>query len=113
MTITVDAEDKAILRFLAGLTGYSFYDSYCNEYSYASFDLIREESTDELKYTMEWKLVRRHCRKLARKGLLEYGKGLWNDEGPAGSGYRITKNGVALLELLEKAEPVGKYEEMA
>jgi hypothetical protein len=36
--------------------------------------------------------VRRACRSLARKGLTEYGRGLWNDAGePCGSGYRATK----------------------
>jgi hypothetical protein len=38
--------------------------------------------------------VRRSVRALARKGLAEYGKGLWTDEGElAGSGYRATAVG--------------------
>lgn len=41
--------------------------------------------------------VRLGCRSLARKGLAEFGKGLWDDEGPAGSGYCATKQGRASL----------------
>lgn len=43
-------------------------------------------------------VVRRACRSLKRKGLSEYGRGLWNDDGEvAGSGYAATKAGVALI----------------
>jgi hypothetical protein len=43
---------------------------------------------------LERKVVRRACRSLARKGLAEYGKGLWNDDGePAGAGYAATRAG--------------------
>lgn len=39
-------------------------------------------------------LVRRTVRALARKGLAEYRRGLWTDEGtPAGSGYCATDAG--------------------
>lgn len=38
--------------------------------------------------------VRRSVRALARKGLAEYGKGLWTEDGElAGSGYRATAAG--------------------
>ena len=47
-------------------------------------------------------IVRRHVRALARKGYAKFAKGLWNEEGPAGAGYAITKEG---LNLIEK-EPV-------
>lgn len=47
-------------------------------------------------------LIRRTVRRLARQGLAEYGKGLWTDEGePAGSGYRITADGLKHLAGLE------------
>lgn len=40
------------------------------------------------------KEIRRACRSLARKGLAEYGRGLWSDDGEvAGSGYSATKAG--------------------
>ena len=39
--------------------------------------------------------VRRCCRSLRRKGLAEYYRGLWSDEGiPAGAGYCITYDGL-------------------
>lgn len=42
--------------------------------------------------------VRFCCRAMARKGLTQYGKGLWTDDGrPAGSGYAITESGRASL----------------
>ena len=42
---------------------------------------------------LDRKAIRRACRSLARKGLTEFGRGLWDDEGPRGSGYRLTKAG--------------------
>lgn len=45
--------------------------------------------------------VRRIARHLARKGLTEYGRGLWTEDGePFGSGYRITEAGAAALEAV-------------
>lgn len=39
--------------------------------------------------------VRRACRLLARKGLAQYERGLWSDDGePGGAGYGATKAGV-------------------
>lgn len=53
--------------------------------------------------------VRRICRSLARKGLAQYAKGLWNDDGePAGAGYHITKAGQAVV----SGEFLGKKGEM-
>jgi hypothetical protein len=47
---------------------------------------------------MERREVRRIVRHLARRGLTEYAKGLWNEDGePCGSGYRITDLGMAAL----------------
>lgn len=37
--------------------------------------------------------VRRACRSLKRKGLLEYERGLWSECGPAGAGYGLTRAG--------------------
>lgn len=45
------------------------------------------------------KLIRRACRSLRRKGLAEYGRGLWTEDGEvAGSGYAATRAG-ALIEV--------------
>lgn len=46
---------------------------------------------------LDRKQVRRACRYLARKGFAEFCRGLWNDEGPAGSGYGATKAGRELV----------------
>jgi cation transport regulator ChaC len=47
---------------------------------------------------MERREVRRIVRHLARRGLTEYAKGLWNEDGePCGSGYRITDQGMSAL----------------
>lgn len=40
------------------------------------------------------KIVRRSCRSLARKGLAQFSRGLWSEDGePRGSGYAATKAG--------------------
>lgn len=45
--------------------------------------------------------VRRACRSLRRKGLAEYSRGLWADDGqPAGAGYAATPAGRKALEDL-------------
>ena len=50
-------------------------------------------------------LVRRTVRALARKGLLEYERSLWNEDGEmVGSGYGLTAQGAAFVEA-EKLEP--------
>lgn len=46
---------------------------------------------------MDVREVRRIVRCLARKGLAEYWRGLWSDDGPAGGGYCITPAGRAKL----------------
>lgn len=47
---------------------------------------------------MELKEVRRACRSLAKKGLAQYERGLFNQDGEAaGSGYRATEEGAALI----------------
>lgn len=47
--------------------------------------------------------VRRTVRSLARKGLAEYQRGLFTDDGMiAGSGYACTKAGADLIESLNK-----------
>lgn len=63
-----------------------------DEFGYFSFATITAETG------LDRKVVRRACRALARKGLAEYGKGLWSEDGePAGSGYAITKQGAKAL----------------
>lgn len=55
---------------------------------------------------MERREVRRIVRHLARRGLTEYAKGLWNEDGePCGSGYRITDQGMAALSSQDRQTP--------
>lgn len=47
---------------------------------------------------LDRKAVRRACRFLARKGLTEYVRSAWTDDGePYGAGYQITKAGRAAI----------------
>ncbi len=49
--------------------------------------------------------VRRVCRALARKGLAEYSRGLFNEDGEvAGSGYAITMAGHVALQVMGKGK---------
>jgi hypothetical protein len=73
-------------------------DSYSG-HAYFSFAALMS------KTRLDRKAVRMACRSLARKGLAEFGKGLWSDDGePAGSGYAITKAGVSALTSAEGNE---------
>ena len=81
---SVSKREEQVLRALAGC------DS--EDFGYMSFDGIAQIS----------KLARRHVRRtvraLARKGLTEYCRGLWTEDGtPAGSGYRCTQFGRDML----------------
>ena len=50
------------------------------------------------------KAVRRSVRALARKGLAEYSRGLWTEDGePAGAGYCLTDEGIAAARILSEA----------
>ena len=52
------------------------------------------------------RMVRRHVRALARKGLAEYHRGLWTEAGyPAGAGYCITEAGRSALSVCEASPP--------
>lgn len=45
-------------------------------------------------------MVRRTVRALARKGLAQYQKGLWSEDGgPAGAGYCVTKAGLEFFSV--------------
>jgi len=77
-----DAECK-VLTFLADQSG--------DDYGYWGFDGIKQH------VKLDRRVIRLACRSLKRKGLTEFLSGLWNDEGPAGSGYAATKAGCELL----------------
>lgn len=82
-----DRESKA----LAALVEYY-------EEQYACFSTIASDSG------IDQDRIRRTVRSLARKGLAEYAKGLWTEDGePAGSGYRATKLGRELASSIAPA----------
>lgn len=49
--------------------------------------------------------VRRFVRALARKGMLQFCRVSWNDEGPRGAGYMPTPQGYAHIALAEVDDP--------
>lgn len=75
--------DKKVLAVLARA-----YDDYTQSHWAYGFDYMTRETG------LDRKAVRLSCRRLARKGLLSYERGLWTEEGrPAGAGYACTKQG--------------------
>ncbi|QAY96691.1 hypothetical protein CWB41_13925 [Methylovirgula ligni] len=81
---------RPVLKCLGALA--RFYD---DEFGFVSFATIAAEAD------MPRIAVRRTVRFLARRGLAEYGKGLWTRDGePAGSGYRCTRAGLAAAQEL-------------
>lgn len=70
---------------------------YDSDEPYLYFRTIAGETNIEIK------VVRRLVRRLARLGLAEYMKGLFNEEGrAAGSGYGATQAGRSYIKALEK-----------
>jgi len=63
------------------------------EWNYVNFKTLSEDTK------MDRSEVRRIVRHLTRKGLAEFAKGLWTEDGdPYGSGYCITAKGIVVLE---------------
>ena len=91
---TLNAHDRAVLEQLVEAVNADGFEFYCLNFA----GLMRRTGLDR-------KTVRKACRKLARKGLAEFQKGLWTDCGePAGAGYGATRAGIALIRKLETAE---------
>lgn len=62
------------------------------DFGYLSFKAVSEDSGVELHR------IRRAVRSIARKGLLQFSKGLWTDEGQlCGAGYGLTEAGKKYL----------------
>jgi DNA-binding MarR family transcriptional regulator len=78
--MNINDDERRVLTVLLDANGYEGFD-FCN------FSFLCNETR------LERKTVRRACRSLTRKGLAEFSRGLWNDEGPAGSGYAATTAG--------------------
>lgn len=80
--IPISDREMQALNALAG--------SYGGDFDCLGFKAIARRSKLDPKH------VRRSVRALARKGLAEYIRGLWSEDGePRGSGYRCTANGRA------------------
>lgn len=89
----ISAREMQALNALAGSYG-------------GDFDCLRF-ATIARRGGLDPKHVRRSVRALARKGLAEYVKGLWTEDGePAGSGYRCTAAGFA-----SATKPYDHYED--
>lgn len=80
--MNINDNERKVLSVLANIARW--------DENYMSFDGIKNNDVG-----LDRKQIRRACRSLARKGLAEYGRGLWSDEGNvAGSGYCATRAGV-------------------
>lgn len=87
----MNANEQKVLVELAD--HWSSYEGYC----YSGFASLCTETG------LDRKIVRRACRSLTRKGLAQFGRGLWTEDGePAGSGYASTKDGAALAQTLPR-----------
>lgn len=82
-TPSINENETKVLSFLVEQND---YEGFC----FSSFNRIMEATG------LDRKIVRRACRSLKRKGLTEFGSGLWTEEGePAGSGYAATRAAIS------------------
>ncbi len=81
----ISEREEKCLEVLAGIYG---NDADCMYMKYIAKEL-----------GLEYRQVKRAVRSLARKGLAEYVRGLFDDDGMvAGSGYRATEKGWNLID---------------
>ena len=87
-TPNINPNERKVLRALYAI--YSEYDGFC----FLKFrSLSRRTKLNRAE-------VRRSARSLKRKGLAEFGRGLWTEDGEvAGSGYACTKLGATVLAI--------------
>lgn len=87
--------ERIVLSILAG--AYSSYDGFCC----LSFAGILEDKRCGPLATR--RAVRLACRSLARKGLAQYQRGLWREDGEmAGAGYGVTRAGAELVSTFDE-----------
>lgn len=92
-----DTERRVLAILIAGNDSYT---GYC----YLNFTAVAERGK------IDRKAVRRACRSLKRKGLAEFGRGLWSEDGrPAGAGYCATRAGAEWLREKAGLAPAGPY----
>lgn len=86
--VKLNPNERKVLKALAASYEYEGF-------GFLSFAMIR------MRTRQPRPLIRRCARSLARKGLAEYGRGLWTEDGEvAGSGYCCTPAGAKLLGML-------------
>jgi hypothetical protein len=69
---------------------YSSYEDFC----FVCFDTLSKETG------LDRATVRRSCRFLTRRGLAQFSRGLWSEDGePRGSGYAATRAGAAMTQV--------------
>lgn len=88
MSTNLNSNERKVLRFL--VRGRDYYCDY--DFLYFSFRPIARSTK------LKREDVRRACRSLARKGLTQYCRGLWSEDGvPGGAGYSATRSAVEAL----------------
>lgn len=71
--------------------------------SFSRYDFFHNLSALGDPQTIPREMVRAICRDLTNRGLAQYQRGLWTEDGmPAGSGYGITRRGLAYMCALEE-----------
>jgi hypothetical protein len=80
-------------------------DDWSSDFPCYRFSFIARETKLEIPQ------VRRACRSLARKGLTQYVRGLFTEDGEvAGSGYCATEKGAALINPCDVCGNVAAYD---
>jgi hypothetical protein len=91
-TVALSKTETAVFRAWEGVDA---------DFGYLSFKAVSEDSGVEIHR------IRRAVRSIARKGLLQFSKGLWTDEGQLyGSGYGLTEAGREHLNRLFQARQI-------
>lgn len=84
--MNISGDERKVLRALHG--AWNEYEDFC----FLSFRPICRRTK------LNRQVVRRCCRALKRKGLAQFERALWTEDGElAGSGYGCTKQGAAFL----------------
>jgi hypothetical protein len=95
--VQINPNERAVLEILA--------EAYAPE-EWGAYGFKGLSQTTKL----DVKIVRRACRSLARKGLSVYERTLWNDDGPAGAGYRASEQGAALISPCDICGKLATYD---
>lgn len=93
----INDNEKKVLKVLAE----AYHPDEWGAYSFAPLSRLTK---------LEIKDVRRACRSLAKKGLAVFERTLWNDDGPAGAGYRASEAGAAHITPCDVCEKRATYD---